>query len=185
MSQWKLPFHVRSKCCHFTLSPQRKNTKPGAELIYKSLTISLKTFLKLDRKWTSGLTYKLDLQEFPSRWLGAVSVFVSVCVVTENPALANIWILALSGVGTEVCVGVCWCCWWTCQSPDSSNTPLSSATENKKLTGIYTFTLAHESPRVPVPFPSYLCRISSVLMTVIDTLINMFIALIIITIIRR
>lgn len=185
MSQRKLPFHVRSQCCHFTLSPQHRNTKPGAEVLLLVTNYITENFPQLNRKWTSGLTHKLDLQEFPSLWLSSVSVFVSMCAVTENPALANIWILALSGVGTEVCVGVCWCCWWTRQSPDSSNTPLSSATENKKLTGIYTFPLAHEPPCIPVLFPSYLCRISSVFMTIIDMLINMFIALIIITIILR
>lgn len=57
----------------------------------------------------------------------------------------------------------------------------SKHTTEKKLGGIHMFALANKSPRMSLPF--YLCRISSVFLTVIDMLINMFIALIIITII--
>lgn len=177
MSKWihKLPHFVFIQFSHsaFTFFP-------------------LELALHENRTARGGLTYKPELQELPSLWLDSLNVyecvsfsfsffFFTMCIETENPALAKMWILTLSEVATEVCVGVC-CCWWTCQSPDSSNTTVSGVRKKiKKLMGIYTPALLHKSLHACSPF--YLCRISSLFMTVIDMLINMFIALIIITII--
>lgn len=57
----------------------------------------------------------------------------------------------------------------------------ANTTQWERIMEIHTFALANKSPTHVLPF--YLSRISSVFLTVTDTLINMFIALILITII--
>lgn len=106
------------------------------------------------------MTYNLDLQGLLSLWLGSVNV--SVCVYWNRKSSLGKAVDSNSVRSRHTCV-----CWRVLMNMPT----LQHTTEQceKKLPGI---SVAHKSPHMCF----YLCPISSVFMTVIDMLINMFIA---------
>lgn len=191
--RWKRTKSKKHYVCIFLVSPWvRKSLKTGFISCWiqnhsvlslakaqPALTQNLvqKVDISQSRIPIATLTYKPNLQELPSLWHHSVNVFVHVYCNKKSILGKDVNFNSVGSRHSCVCVTV-HCCWWMCQSPASSNTPLSSVRKS-----LLEFTRLHRLIISHMRFPFYLCQISSLFMTVIDMLINMFIALIIITLI--
>lgn len=180
MSKWihKLPHFVFIQFSHsaFTFFP-------------------LELALHENRTARGGLTYKPELQELPSLWLDSLNVYECVSSSFSFFFFYHVYWNRKSCLGKDVNSNSVrsshWSVRWSVlllmnmpkprQLEHNSERCEKKNKKIKKLMGIYTPALLHKSLHACSPF--YLCRISSLFMTVIDMLINMFIALIIITII--